>query len=178
MHKIEIIPLTGVEREFNENELIVSKTDLTGKLTYGNRLFFNLAGMNEEECLGKQHNIVRHPDMPRCVFDLLWRTLQAGEELFAYVVNRSSNGDHYWVFAHVTPSTDMNGTVNGYHSNRRSPNRTILNESIIPLYKRLLRVEKDDPSPRSGLEKSKAMIADLLAERKQGFNEFMFSLEG
>ena len=59
--------------------------------------------------------------MPRCVFKLLWNTIDQGEEIFAYVVNLAGSGDHYWVFAHVTPSFDSEGNIIGYHSNRRPP---------------------------------------------------------
>ena len=72
---------------------------------------------------GQAHNIIRHPDMPRCVFDLLWKTIAGGEEIFAYVKNMAKNGDHYWVFAHVTPTFDAGGRIMGYHSNRRVPER-------------------------------------------------------
>lgn len=118
--------LTGVERTFSPDEIIVSKTDLTGKITYGNRTFYRLAGLEESDCLGVQHNLIRHPEMPRAVFKLLWDTIAAGEEIFAYVVNRSANGDHYWVFAHVTPSRDNSGRIVGYHSNRRVPNKKVI----------------------------------------------------
>lgn len=168
--------ITGVEKTFDADEIIVSKTDLTGKLTYGNRTFYKLAGLNESECLGQQHNIIRHPEMPRAVFELLWKTVADGKEIFAYVKNRSVNGDHYWVFAHVTPSYDSNGTQVGYHSNRRVPNRSVLTEHIEPLYKTLLQVEKSASSPKDGLNASFQAIEDLLAEQKAGFNEFMFSL--
>lgn len=176
MVQVKDVSLTGNERTFDKDDLIVSKTDLTGKITYGNRLFYQLAGLTEGQCIGTQHNVVRHPDMPRAVFDLLWSTLKKGEEIFAYVVNRSANGDHYWVFAHVTPSVDGSGTIDGYHSNRRVANKQVLNEHIVPLYSQLLEIEKSDPSPKSALEKSKAAIADILAEKKLDFNEFMFSL--
>jgi len=165
--------LTGNEITFDEDEIIVSKTDLTGKLTYGNRTFYRLAGLNESQCLGQQHNIVRNPTMPRAVFELLWNTLKDEKEIFAYVVNRSANGDHYWVFAHVTPSRDSGGNVVGYHSNRRVPNRQVLNEHIIPLYKKLLSVEKGAASPKDGLAASYKAVLDLLKENKLGFNEFM-----
>lgn len=168
--------LTGVERTFNEDKIIVSKTDLKGKITYGNRLFYEMAGLTEKDCIGTQHNLVRHPEMPRAVFDLLWTTIKKQEEIFAYVLNQSSNGDQYWVFAHVTPSYSITGEANGYHSNRRVPNRQVLNGHIIPFYKQLLEIEKNDPSPKSGLEKSLAAVSDLLSEKKLGFNEFMFSL--
>jgi PAS domain S-box-containing protein len=168
--------LSGVEKTFDPDEIIVSKTDLTGKLTYGNRTFYRLAGMEEKECLGFQHNIIRNPTMPRVVFELLWNTLKENKEIFAYVVNRSTNGDHYWVFAHVTPSRDGSGNTVGYHSNRRVPNRRVLTEHIEPLYKNLLQVEQSASSPKDGLEASYKVVTDLLTENKVGFNEFMFSL--
>lgn len=171
------IPPSGTERTFDENELIVSKTDTTGKLTYGNRLFYELAGLSEKDCIGQQHNIIRHPDMPRAVFDLLWETIQDGREIFAYVVNLSSNGDHYWVFAHVTPSLDQSGQIEGYHSNRRAPNRRVLTEHIIPLYQSLREIEASDSSPKSALQKSRAAISDILAKDNVNFNQLMFSLE-
>lgn len=168
--------LTDVETKFDEDEIIVSKTDLTGKITYGNRTFFRLAGLPENECVGAQHNIIRHPHMPRCVFELLWNTLKDGKEIFAYVLNRSANGDYYWVFAHVTPSRDTSGNIIGYHSNRRVPNRAVLNQTIIPLYKNLLDIEQTASSPKDGLNASFQTVVDLLTDNKVGFNEYMFSL--
>lgn len=168
--------LTGHERTFDSDDIIVSKTDLSGKITYGNRTFFRLADMTESECLHAQHNIVRHPRMPRSVFNLLWQTIQGGEEIFAYVLNRSKNGDEYWVFAHVTPSRDAGGNIVGYHSNRRVPNRNALNEHIIPLYDQLLRLEQASDSPKDGMERAGLEITNLLHEKRLGFNELMFAL--
>ena len=92
--------------------------------------------------------------MPRAVFELLWNSLKDNKESFAYVVNRSNNGDHYWVFAHVTPSYDGSGKPVGYHSNRRVPDRKILNQHIIPLYKNLLQIEKRSARPKDELAAS------------------------
>jgi PAS domain S-box-containing protein len=94
----------GIERFFEEDEIIVSKTDPKGIITYANQVFLRTAQYQEEEILGAPDNIIRHPDMPRCVFDLLWKTIASGLEIFAYVKNMAKNGDHYWVFAHVTPT--------------------------------------------------------------------------
>lgn len=168
--------ITGVERRFGADEIIVSKTDLTGKLTYGNRTFFKLAGMDEKRCIGQQHNIIRHPEMPRCVFKLAWNTLKDGKEFFGYVNNRSANGDNYWVFAHMTPSFDGSHNIIGYHSNRRVANRQILDSSIIPLYKDLLATEKASSSPKEGLEAGYNKIINLLKEKNMSFNQFIFSL--
>jgi PAS domain S-box-containing protein len=167
--------LTGKERFFDD--IIVSKTDLEGKITYANRTFMEIAGFPDDNaCIGQPHNVIRHPNMPRAVFLLLWKTLQSDQEIFAYVINRALNGDHYWVLAHVTPSHDMNNNVIGYHSNRRVPNKAILNEHIIPLYKNLLSIEKSSTSPKAGMEKAFQAVVDLLTESKLGYNEFIFSL--
>ncbi|MBL4875286.1 MAG: PAS domain S-box protein, partial [Cohaesibacteraceae bacterium] len=80
--------LSGKEVYFNENELIVSKTDLKGTLTYVNDVFCSIAGYTEIECLGQPHSMIRNANMPRSIFDLLWKTIQGGNEIFAYVVNR------------------------------------------------------------------------------------------
>jgi PAS domain S-box-containing protein len=174
---METIPnLTGVERTFQPDEIIVTKTDLTGKMTYVNQVFLKMAGYSEKECLGQQHNLIRHPQMPRAVFKLLWDTLQAGEEIFAYVNNRSKNGDYYWVFAHVTPSRNAAGDIVGYHSNRRVPNMQVIQDHIDPLYQQLLQVETTSASPKEGLEKSFQAVVDLLTDNKMTFNQFMFSL--
>ena len=167
--------LTGKEKFFQD--IIVSKTDLEGKITYANRVFMDIAGIADEKaCLGQPHNMIRHPDMPRAVFYLLWQTLKSDKEIFAYVINRALNGDHYCVLAHVTPSHDMNHNIIGYHSNRRVPNRMVVNEKIIPLYKDLLSIEKSCSSPKAGMEKSFQTVVDLLADAKLGYNEFIFSL--
>lgn len=168
--------LTGVEKNFGTDEIIVTKTDLKGKITYANRTFYKLAEYREKEIIGSQHNIIRHPKMPRCVFKLLWDTLKSGKEIFAYVNNRSKNGDSYWVFAHVTPSFDGSGNAIGYHSNRRVPNKQVLSQHIIPLYKKLLAVEAANSSPKDGMEAAFGAIEDLLKESKVTFNQFMFSL--
>ena len=112
---------TGIESHFGKDEIIVTKTDRKGLITYANDVFQRVSGYSEEELIGQQHNIIRHPDMPRCVFKLLWDTIEGGKEIFAYVVNLSKNGNHYWVLAHVTPTFDAGGRIIGYHSNRRKP---------------------------------------------------------
>lgn len=170
------LSLTGVEKHMEPQEIIVTKTDLTGKITYGNRTFYKYAGYGERECLGVQHNLIRHPEMPRAVFKLLWDTLESGEEIFAYVNNRSRNGDNYWVLAHVTPSRDASGNVIGYHSNRRAPNRALIDQHIVPLYRRLLEVESRSSSKKEGLEQSTQAVTDLLQSVGMSYNRFFFSL--
>jgi len=168
--------LTGVERMFDDDEIIVSKTDLKGHLTYANNVFLRLADMTEKEALGAPHSVIRNPEMPRAVFKLLWDTIQQGKEIFAYVVNRSKNGDHYWVLAHVTPSYDASGNIIGYHSNRRVPDRRILDDIIRPLYKDLLAEEAKHGNRKEGLDASTNMLVNLLKEKGVGYDEFILTL--
>ncbi len=167
---------SGKERFFSEDKIIVSKTNLKGHITYANELFMNLAGYPEKHLLGAPHSLIRHPDMPRCVFKLLWDTIEAKQEIFAYVVNLSSNGDHYWVFAHVTPSFDKNGNIVSYHSNRRAPKRDAIDNVIIPLYKTLLDEERKHKNRKDGLQSSYDMLKNILKEKDVSYDEFIFSI--
>lgn len=166
---------TGVERFFREDEIIVSKTDLKGRITYANAVFLHISGFREDELLGEAHNIVRHPGMPKCVFKLAWDTMQSGQEIFAYVLNLCKNGDHYWVHAHMTPSLDANGRITGYHSNRRVPER----ESVAAaeaLYRQLLDEEKRHSDWREGMEAAMRILQNTLTTAGKEYDEFVFSL--
>lgn len=176
MAQPQTVYLTGRERTFGEDEIIVSKTDVKGRLTYANPVFMNLAGFSERELIGAPHSIVRHPDMPRCVFKLLWDTIMAGHEIFAYVINRSCNGDHYWVFAHVTPSRDASGNILGFHSNRRVPNRRVLNDVVVPLYADLLAEENRHANAKEGMNAGFNKLVSLLKSKGIEYDEFIFSL--
>ncbi len=168
--------LTGVERFFDKDDIIVSKTNMRGVITYANRTFLAISGYGEAEVIGKPHNMIRHPDMPRCIFRLLWESLRSGREIFAYVVNRCKQGDHYWVLAHVTPSFDAAHRVLGYHSNRRVPDRPALETTIIPLYRRLLEVERRTGDPNAGLQESYDTLMTTLREKELSYDRFIFAL--
>lgn len=169
------ISLTGNEQFFGQDELIVSKTDTKGRITYANRVFLRVALYTESEVLGQAHNIIRHPEMPRCVFRFLWERIQAKHEVFAYVVNRCKNGDHYWVFAHVTPTLDNSGRIIGYHSSRRVPSASAL-EAIKPLYAELLAVEQQHSTPREQWQASLPVFVDKLESMGLSYDELIFKL--
>jgi PAS domain S-box-containing protein len=168
--------LTNVERHFAQDDVIVTKTDLKGHITYANRVFLSLSGLTLSEAIGAPHSIIRHPDMPRCVFKLLWDQLAAGHEVFAYVINRASNGDHYWVFAHVTPSRDSSGKVIAYHSNRRVPRRDVIDQVIRPLYAELLTEEARHENRKDGMNSAFNLLVEKLKSRGVSYDEFIFSL--
>jgi PAS domain S-box-containing protein len=174
MSRTSIQP-TGRERTFGEDEIIVSKTDLTGKITYANHVFIRVSGYSEEELIGAPHSLIRHPEMPRAVFKLLWDTLGAGHEVFAYVNNMARSGDNYWVLAHVTPSFGLDGKIVGFHSSRRVPERAKV-DKVLPLYAALVAEEARYPDRRTGLDASYALLTDTLARAGVSYDEWVWSL--
>ena len=173
MSRREVTP-TGREKLWNEADIIVSKTDLKGVITYANDVFVNVCGYSEAELLGAPHSIIRHPSMPRCVFQYLWDTIEARHEVFAYVKNMAKSGDHYWVFAHVTPTFGPRGDIVGYHSSRRVPDRKAV-ETLEGIYQVLLAEEQKYPR---GPEQVRAGLA-LLVKTLQGagvtYDEFIWA---
>jgi PAS domain S-box-containing protein len=134
-----------------------------------------MAGYREAKLIGQPHSIIRHPDMPRSVFRLLWDTIEDRREIFAFVKNMASNGDHYWVFAHVTPSFDAKGEMIGYHSNRRVPDRAMLEGAIIPLYAEVLKVERHHVNGKEALAAGYKALTDFVASQKVSYDELVFS---
>ena len=167
--------VTGNERFFDESELIVSKTDTGGRITYANDLFLRISGYREDEILQQPHSILRHPKMPRCVFKLMWDTIQAKTEVFAYIVNLCKNGDHYWVVAHVTPSFNANGDVIGYHSNRRVPERAAV-DTIETLYGALAAEEKKHNHSMQGMHSASDLLTSHLQDQGVDYDEFIFNV--
>ncbi len=161
--------VTGVEIEWSGT--IVSETDLLGNITMANDVFVNVSGYTEAELMGAPHSILRHPDMPRCVFKLLWDTLKAGKPISAYVINRTKNGDGYWVLATATVKADGSG----YRSERVVPKKSVVEEVIKPLYKSLLDEEKK-VGGNAGMESSFNMVLNLLNEKGISYDELIASL--
>lgn len=174
MLALNIAPINK-EKTFGENELIVSRTDTRGIITYCNRTFINISGYSEAELLRKPHSIIRHPDMPKAVFKLLWDTVSNNQEIFAYVKNMCKNGEFYWVLAHVTPTHDQAGNIIGYHSNRRLPKRKAI-ETISKIYASLLDIEHKASSSIEGLQKSYAELNNIISSSGQDYNELILSL--
>jgi len=158
-------------KQMSKNDFIVSKTDLQGRITYSNKIFMQMGEYTEEELLGQPHSIIRHPSMPKTVFKLLWEMVQNGEEIFAYVLNKTKKGNEYWVYANVTPSLDENGKTIGYFSVRRMPNPKAL-ERIIPLYKQMLQAEQS-----GGTNAGTKILTDILDEEGVSYNEFIIAIQ-
>ncbi len=168
-----IIP-TSREKVMRESDFIVSKTDTKGRITYGNEIFIEFSGYSEEELLGSQHNIVRHPDMPRCAFAFLWQEISSGREFFAYVKNMAKDGSYYWVFTNVTPDLDQHGNIIGYFSVRRKPKPEAV-RAIEPIYAALLDAEKK-AGPANAIHAGTQLLLDTLNANKVTYEEFILSI--
>jgi aerotaxis receptor len=115
-------PVTQQEFDYPASQMLVSATDLKGRIQYCNPAFIAVSGFTKDELIGKPHNVIRHPDMPAEAFADLWETVREGRPWTALVKNRRKSGDHYWVRANVTPVSEQ-GTVVGYLSVRVKPSR-------------------------------------------------------
>ncbi len=133
---------TPIDEEYLfEGRAIVSETDLKGFITYANRKFCEISGYNADELVGKPHNIIRHPDMPKAAFGQMWSTIQSGALWHGIVKNLRKDGRYYWVDTEVTPTYDENGKVKGYMAARKPASRKNIDESAA-LYQKMLEQEK------------------------------------
>ncbi|MEA3523511.1 MAG: PAS domain S-box protein [Campylobacterota bacterium] len=150
----------------NDKQMIVSQTDAKGKITYVNDVFCEIADYKRDELMGKNHNIIRHPDMPRAVFKLLWDTLHSGNAIYAFVKNRAKNGDFYWVKAYVKPVM-KNGILESAVSYRK-PIDDFAKEMIAQIYATLVEYEKSHT-----VEESFNLLLDYLKERNLTYEQFI-----
>jgi aerotaxis receptor len=140
-HALKVnLPVTQREKTYPHGRYLVSKTDLKGIVTYANDAFVELSGFTREELIGKNHNLVRHPDMPPQAFADLWRTVKTGLPWRGIVKNRAKDGDHYWVDAFVVPVRENDRTV-GYMSVRTEPSREAVRQAET-LYQQLNKTRK------------------------------------
>ena len=128
------------EIELDSKAFLVSETDKNGRITFANDDFCKVSGYSLEELIGKPHNIVRHPDMPRAAFKELWDTIQSGKRWRGFVKNRAKDGRYYWVYATVFPFTTCEGTQ-GYISCRRKVSE-MEKEKYEALYKQIRAKER------------------------------------
>lgn len=135
---------SDLEVPVGKTDQLVSTTDLKGVITYCNETFCRIAGFTESELLGQNHNIVRHPDMPKAAFADMWSHLKKGHPWRGIVKNRTKTNGHYWVDAYVTPIYE-NGKLAGYQSVRVQPKRERV-ETASKAYKALCKAEKGGKS--------------------------------
>ena len=147
------------EIKLDPKKYIISSTDAKGLITDVNDYFVEISGYSKDELIGKPHNIIRHPDMPKVVFKLMWEQLKSGHDILALVKHLAKDGRYYWIFTSFEPVKNANGEVIGYTAHRKSaPKHTI--ETVADIYKKVLEVEKKD-----GVEASEKFLNDYLKQR-------------
>jgi PAS domain S-box-containing protein len=159
------------EKILGEDDFIVSKTDTKGKITYFNRIFQQMAGYDKAELNGANHNLIRHPDMPKIAFKVAWDLIQNGKEFYGFVKNLCKDGGYYWVFAYITPDYDDKGKITGYTSVRIKPKRSAI-AAVTPLYAALLKEEKS-----GGMEASSRALQKFLTEQKISYEALVIALQ-
>ena len=162
------------ELEVRDIDIVVSKSDESGVITYANQIFVKLSGYAQSELLDRPHSILRHPDMPSVVFKFLWKELKEGNDVFAFVKNLSKDGKYYWTFANVRVAKNPDGSLRNYVSTRRKMSDKA-KKTIIPLYKALLEKEKNN-----GVDASWKLLEDILVKNGASFatyNELMKKIQ-
>lgn len=148
------------EIPLDSKKYIISETDAKGKITYCNDYFIEISGYTKEELIGSPHNIVRHPDMPKVVFKLLWETIKGGKNINAIVKNLAKDGRYYWIFTEFEIRKDLNtGKILGYQASRKTTSKHVI-EIIAELYAELLKIEQND-----SIEASEKYLTEFLKDK-------------
>jgi len=163
--------ITNSEKKMGDNDFIVSKTDTKGKIIYCNEIFTKMAGYPAADLIGANHNLIRHPDMPRIAFKLAWDLIQNKKEFFGFVKNLCADGGYYWVLAYITADIDASGRIVSYTSIRRKPPQSAIN-AIEPIYKLLIDAEKS-----GGMDASAKLLGNFLEENKIEYDELVINLQ-
>lgn len=163
--------ITNNEKKMGDDDFIVSKTDTKGKIIYCNEIFADMAGYSIADLMGANHNLIRHPDMPKIAFKTVWDKIQQKEEFFGFVKNLKRDGGYYWVFAYITADLDLHGNIISYTSVRRKPPQSAI-DTITPVYKLLLDAERS-----GGMEASGRLLGEFLKDHNTTYDELVINLQ-
>jgi len=164
---------TNNEIKLNPKRYIVSKTDSKGFIEYGNDYFVEISGYTEAELIGKPHSIVRHPDMPKVVFKMMWDRINRAQNIMAVVKNLAKDGSYYWVVTEFEPKVDpiTNEIISHTAFRKAAPQKAV--DAMAPIYQKLIEIEKD-----GGMEASEKYLRGYLEENKVTYDELIDDLVG
>ncbi len=170
MNKFERPTPIDQEIKLDPSKIIMSKTNAKGVIEYANDYFMQICGYDEHELMGRPHSVIRHPDMPRIVFKLLWDRLDKGENIHALVKNLAKDGSYYWVLTSFETKFDKEGEVVSHYSRRKAaPPEAV--QHIEKLYRSLLAIEKSQ-----GMDVAGKYLLGLFEEKNTSFDAFMLQL--
>jgi len=161
------------EIKLSQKRYIVSKTDTKGIIEYANDYFIEISGYSEEELIGQPHNIVRHPDMPRVAFKIMWDRISKGQNFMAIVKNLAKDGSYYWVVTDFEPKLDpiTKEIVSHTAFRKAAPQKAI--DAIVPIYAKLTEIEKN-----VGMVTSEKYLYKFLEDNNTTYDEFIDDLVG
>jgi PAS domain S-box-containing protein len=164
---------TNNEIKLSKKRYIVSKTDAAGIIEYGNDYFVEISGYTEAELIGKPHSIVRHPDMPKIAFKLMWDRIKQGKNFMAVVKNLAKDGSYYWVVTDFEPKKDplTNEIIAHTAFRKAAPQKAI--DTMAPIYAKLVEIEKE-----GGMEASEKYLIGFLEEHRTTYDDFVNDLVG
>ncbi|OOV16206.1 PAS domain-containing protein [Flavobacterium sp. LM4] len=165
------IAVIDKEVTWDKTQVIMSKTNAFGIIEYANEVFVDVSGYEDYELMGQPHNIIRHPDMPKVIFKVLWENLKQGKNFHAIVKNLAKSGRYYWVITDFEIARDENGVIVNYFGRRQSVPQEVISLHIEPLYKKLLQIEA-----ASGVEFSEKYLIGFLEEKKRSYVEYIKEL--
>lgn len=168
----ELVHPTPLDREIklDPSQVIMSKTDSRGVIEYANNYFMGISGYEEYELMGQPHSIIRHPDMPKVIFKVLWERLNKGQNIHALVKNLAKDGRFYWVLTNFETKYSPDGNIVSHYARRKAAPSNVIYQ-IEKLYKTLIAIEK-----KQNPETAERYFAGLLEEKRQTYDEFILDL--
>lgn len=163
--------LVDKEVTWDKTKVIMSKTDAFGTIEYANEVFVDVCGYEDYELMGQPHSIIRHPDMPKVIFKVLWEKLKNGENFHAIVKNLAKSGRYYWVITDFEISKNEAGEIVNYFARRRAVPQEVITNHIEPLYKKLWQIEA-----ASGIEYSEKYLNGFLEEKNKTYVQYILEL--
>ena len=151
--------------------MIISETDVYGRITDANDVFCTVCGYSREELIGQPHNIIRHPDMPKITFKLLWDNLKLGNNFAGVVKNLAKNGEYYWVITDFEMRRDSMGNITHYIARRKSVPKGVIDNYVTPLYQTLLKLEKV-----GGMDLSARFFKNYLDKQGKDYIDFIIDV--
>ena len=164
---------TPIDKEvgWNKSQVVISETDVYGRITNVNDVFCNVCGYSPEEMIGQPHSIIRHPDMPKLVFKLLWDNLKVGNNFIGVIKNLAKSGEYYWVITDFEMRRGATGNITHYIARRKSVPKAVIENYVAPLYETLLKLEKV-----GGMELSSRFFKNYLAKQGKDYIDFIIDV--
>ena len=164
---------TPIDREvqWDKTKVLISETDAVGTITKVNDVFCEVSHYTAEELIGQPHNLIRHPDMPKLIFKLLWDNLKAGHIFVGVIKNLAKTGEYYWVVTDFEMRRDATGNITHYIARRKSVPKAVIENYVAPLYETLLKLEKV-----GGMELSSRFFKNYLAKQGKDYIDFIIDV--